>query len=472
MPLSKVTSASGAGCSERGYRDYGYCSHSRKVTGGVVCAISGYDVDGHDYIHRPLKMGLCVLVEKPMEGVPQVVVEIRAEYCPGPANFAHPSRKLRVIGIMGTKGKTTVSNLLYQAGKEAGDRVGRIGTNGVAYKEQSYELSHTTPESRDLQEILADMVEAGVKTVFLEVSSGGLKLSRVADVDFYLAIFTNFSPDHIGPKEHADLEEYLYWKSRLFAMTKVALINGDEEVADVLKKSAKGEAYFYGMEQGDFRAEHYQPGNNLREPTRFDYRGKASFPVVLSAPGRFSVYNALAVLAAGELLGYDKNALQRALEKGHVDGRIQLLPTPPTYQVVLDYAHNGLSLESILNTLRAYKPHRLLCLMGSVGGRTKLRRKELGDVAARLADVAILTSDNPDWENPMEIIEDMAESFQGSACEVYKEPDREKAVHLALSLMEEGDILLLAGKGHETYQLIDGKQVPYSDKDAVASYFR
>lgn len=449
---------------------------SRKVCpGSLFVAIQGYDTDGHQYISQAEeKQAACLLVEKPVESsLPQVIVEDgrKALAYVSAIFFNHPSKEMKVVGITGTKGKTTVSNLLYQMAKTAGRNPGRIGTNGVAYADVNYPIFHTTPESSELQEILRNMRDKGVDTVFMEVSSGGLKLSRVEQIQFDIGVFTNFSRDHIGLKEHANMEEYLYWKSTLFEKTPVSILNVDEKVYSVLRERVKKRMLSYGIHGGDIQAKEIVYGKKINEHTHFMYCGKSTFPVELCNPGEFSVYNALAVLAVGELLEYPVFAMQDTLKQGHVLGRIELLPAPDNYCVVLDYAHNGTSLEQILRILKGYHPRRLLCVMGSIGGRARLRRKELGDVAAKFCDTVILTTDNPDFEDPIEIIKDIKESFVGTSVQVYEEPNRAEAVCLALSLMEEGDILLLAGKGHEEYQLIRGEKVPYSDKEVVNGYF-
>lgn len=461
--------------SQQGDPDITHVTHdSRDVRpGSLFVAIPGHDEDGHAFIEDAVARGaVAVLCERAVDAdIPQAVVaEARSAMAHAAAVlYRQPAKELTMVGITGTKGKTTISHMLYETALLAGKTPGLIGTNGVMYKDIRFDITHTTPEASDLQRILRDMADAGVSTVFMEVSSGGLKLDRVCGIDFDLGIFTNLAEDHLGPSEHADEEEYAYWKSTLFSQCRRALINRDDACADKMAGRA-GVDTWYGT-GGDYSAENIVYGSALKEPTRFQFSGGESFAVTLAAPGAFSVLNALAVLGASEQLGYPKEAPLAVLAKANVAGRAELLPAPEGIQIVLDYAHNGLSLQSMLTTVRAYKPNRLFVLIGTVGGRTKNRRKELGDAAAGAADVVMLTADNPDFEDPFEIIEDMAASFRGTEVIVYKEPDRKAAVETMLALLEPGDILLLAGKGHEEFQLIKGQQIPYSDKSTVRRYY-
>lgn len=440
--------------------------------GSLFVAIPGYSYDGRQFISLAEEQGAAaILTQGPAKSrLPcRLVKDARTAMAEASAGlYRHPAKDLSIIGITGTKGKTSVCHLLYDTAVKAGKKPGRIGTNGVRYGDISYDIANTTPESSDLHRILRDMKEAGVDTVFMEVSSGGLKLARVAGIEFTVGIFTNLAEDHLGPSEHADMKEYAYWKSRLMKQSRTALISADDPRADAMRGLARRDA-LYGS-RGDFTARNLRPGDRLAEPTRFDFSGKETYPVALALPGRFNVENALAVLGCAELLGYPKEAALQVLKEARVPGRTELLPSPAGTQVVLDYAHNGLSLSSVLDTLSLYRPGRLLVLMGTVGGRTKTRRRELGDAAARRADVVMLTSDNPDYEDPNAIIADMAASFHGTEITVYREPDRKKAIEFLLDRLVPGDILLLAGKGHEEFQLVCGREIPHSDRAVVENY--
>lgn len=447
---------------------------SREIRpGSLFVAISGFARDGHAFIAEAKKRGaVALLCERTVDTdlpVVQVSDARRAMSYLAARLYKHPADALTMVGITGTKGKTTVSHLLYETARAAGKTPGLIGTNGVLYGNTQYDIANTTPESSDLHRILRQMADAGVDTVFMEVSSGGLKLARVADVPFALGIFTNLAQDHLGPSEHADMAEYAHWKSRLFLQCEKALLFSDDKKTTHMKNKAKKD-FYYGT-KGDYAATSIRFGQTLQDPTQFVLAGKHMYPVAVAAPGAFSVHNALAVIGAADQLGYPKEAALSVLAGFSVAGRAESLPAPDGIQIVLDYAHNALSLQAMLQTLRQYKPQRLLVLLGSVGGRTKNRRRELGDAAAQWADVVMLTSDNPNQEDPKEIIEDMAESFVGTDTIVYKEPDRGTAVNTVLQLLQKGDILLLAGKGHEEFQRIHGKQIPYSDKEVVRAFY-
>lgn len=448
---------------------------SRQVKpGAVFVAIPGHDRDGHDFISHAIAQGAVGLITQLWieTDTPQIqVADTRRALSYAAAKlYDHPAKKMTMIGITGTKGKTSVSHLLYEIALRSGKTPALIGTNGVRYQDKDYITPLTTPEALDLQQMLYEMEQAGVDTVFMEVSSGGVKLKRVADILFDIAVFTNLAPDHIGPNEHATMEEYTSYKSQLFLQAKQAVINIDDAVASQMMGQA-GKDHTYGK-MGDFMAHEIVFGKTLNQPTRFKYKGLSSFSAELATPGEYSVYNALAVIGVSELLGYPSDVIQQVLATHHVDGRTEILPAPEGIQIVVDFAHNQLSIKSILTTLREYEPKRLIILIGSVGGRTKNRRQEIGEAIVGLADIVMLTADNPDYEDPRIIIEDMAGPLIGQDIEVLKEPDREQAIKQVLAMLEPGDLFLLAGKGHENYQLIDGEKLPFSDKAVVAEYYR
>ena len=310
------------------------------------------------------------------------------------------------------------------------------------------------------------MLDNGVKCVSMEVSSGGIMHNRVEDVDFDVAIFSNLSPDHIGPKEHPTFEHYLQCKAKLFKMAKHGIINIDDQYASEIIKAATCNIETFAIENNaDLTADNIRYSKEIDSlGVSFDCKTKQeNFPCFICSPGTFSIYNALAVIAVCRYLGVKREKMIKSLKNAKVNGRVEVLSVLPYATVVVDYAHNGVSLENILQTLKNYDHNRLICLFGSVGGRTEIRRKELGDVAARECDMAILTADNPDFEDPMKIINDIVESFESSPCEVVKIADREEAVKYAIRNAQEGDMIVFAGKGHEKYQLINGVKVPFSE---------
>ena len=445
----------------------------------IFVAIVGETVDGHKYVKDAISRGARVIVinkdiELEDENIVKVIVEdSRIALSKISANFyGHPSREVKVIGITGTKGKTTTSNYIKQVLDNAGYDTGVIGTNGVIYKDVKEVTYNTTPESYETHRILRNMVDAGVKYVAMEVSSGGLMMNRVNDVDFDLGIFTNISHDHIGPKEHPNFEHYLKCKSKLFTLCKHGIVNLDADYADYIIDNSKCSIETFSIDKSsDYQA------IDIELSERIDYLG-VDFKLELDnkiksfsvgSPGIFSVYNALTVIATCRHYGIDEGIITDSLKKVKVSGRVERLPLEDK-NIILDYAHNETSLENVLDTLRQYKPKRLICLIGSVGGRSIERRYEIGKVISEKADVCVLTSDNPDFEDPDEIIEDIYSGFIDKDKLVIKEADRKKAVEKAIDILEDGDILLLAGKGHETHQLIEGERLEYSDKNIVMNY--
>ena len=328
-------------------------------------------------------------------------------------------KELKVIGVTGTKGKTTITNYISEVLNSSGLNTGVIGTNGTFYNGISEKTVNTTPESYELHRIFRTMLDNGVQCVSMEVSSGGVMMNRVEDVDFDIAIFSNLSPDHIGPKEHPTFEHYLECKARLFTLAKHGIINIDDEHAEkIINKATCDVERFSIVKESDVMAKNIEYSKEIDSlGVSFTCRTKNDeFSCYHVSPGEFSIYNALAVISVCRYLKVDQDIMINSLKKAKVNGRVEVLPVLPYATVIVDYAHNGVSLENILQTLKKYDHNRLICLFGSVGGRTEIRRKELGDVAARECDLCILTSDNPDFEDPMNVIRDIAESFEGTNC--------------------------------------------------------
>lgn len=442
--------------------------------GYMFVALKGETLDGHKYVFDAYSRGARVFVlqddiEMADDAIKIIVEDTRIALSKMSANyFGNPSKSLKIIGVTGTKGKTTITNYISEVLNRAGINTGVVGTNGTFYNNISETTVNTTPESYELHRIFRKMLDNGVKCVAMEVSSGGIMQNRVEDVDFDVAIFSNLSPDHIGPKEHPTFEHYLQCKARLFKMAKHGIINVDDKYAKEIIKDATCDVETFAIENNaDLTADNIRYAKEIDSlGVSFDCNTKEDkFPCFICSPGTFSIYNALAVIAVCKYLGVKREIMIDALKSAKVNGRVEVLPVLPYATVIVDYAHNGVSLENILQTLKNYDHNRLICLFGSVGGRTEIRRKELGDVAARECDLAILTSDNPDFEDPMNVINDIAESFEGSACEIIKIPDREEAVKYAIRNAKEGDMIVFAGKGHEKYQLINGEKIPFDEID-------
>ena len=458
------------------------CCDSRRATkGSLFVCVRGAQSDGHRYISAAYEAGCrCFLVEqRPTAPLPPDAYlflsdDTRRDLAHlATAFYGHPAREMTVVGITGTKGKTTVAMLCHHIASKAGIPSGYIGTCGVRYGEVKKQTNNTTPGPLELQQYLYDMKNAGVQAVFLEVSSQALWQHRVDGIPFTAVAMTNLSPDHIGGAEHPDFNHYVAAKKRLLTdfFAPVALLNADDTRVAAMKNDIPATTLLCGLGTGaDVRAtDMEQTVKNGSLGVSFTYHNRTgSSPVFLPLPGEYNVSNALFALSLTGLLGIPTEKATAALSDVTIPGRFEVL-TVKGATVVIDYAHNGASLRAILGTLRSYAPARLLCLVGSVGDRTKCRRAELGAAANDLADFTYLTADNPGFENISDICRDIAASFRDEGR--YRIiPDRTEAIHTALHELCAGDILLLAGKGDEQVQNIGGRLVPHNDRAVVEAY--
>ena len=451
---------------------------SRKITEGCLfICIKGANFDGHDFAAEAVERGAKVLVVS--REIPEVTgKDVTVILVPdtryamafiAAAYFGYPAEKLRVIGITGTKGKTTTTYLVKSILENAGYKVGLVGTIEVIIGREHIHANNTTPESYTLQEYFARMVEAGVDTVVMEVSSQGLMLHRTQGFTFELGIFTNLEPDHIGPNEHASFEEYQQCKGLLFKQCKVGIVNGDDAHVDAVLTGHTCQVERYGLKEGnDLRAEDIRLVNKPGElGVAFRVRGLMDFDVEVPTPGRFSVYNALAAITICRHFKVREDDIRRALLSVHVKGRIEMVKVSEHFTLLIDYAHNAMALESLLTTLREYQPHRLVCLFGCGGNRSKQRRYEMGEISGKLADLTIITSDNPRFEEPQDIIEDIKVGMRKTDGAYVEICDRKEAIRYAIEHGQEGDIIVLAGKGHEDYQEIKGVKYPMDERDLI-----
>ena len=400
------------------------------------------------------------------------------------ARFGHPEQKLKLIGLTGTKGKTTVSYLLKSILEHCGERVGVIGTNGCEIAGEHFETKNTTPESYEISERLAQMAEAGCGYAVMECSSQGFKMHRTDAVLFDYGLFLNISPDHIGPLEHADFDEYLSCKAKIFAQSKIGVINADDAHAEELIAAQRGRADFqmltYGLLPETEDAAGAQPdlyADNLRYlvdgsfvGTEFDVHGLVNGQFRLSLPGAFNVSNALAALCVCQSLGLPEEKVREALSEIHVSGRMEIVYKSDCFQVLVDYAHNEVSMESLLAALRQYRPKRLVVVFGCGGNRSKERRTGMGAAAARAADLTILTADNSRFEKTEDIIADIREAYfaaGGSRERLIEIPDRREAISWAMRHAEDGDMIAVIGKGHENYQEVCGERTHFSDREEI-----
>ncbi len=449
---------------------------SRNVQeGDLFFCISGAVSDGHKYAADVASKGAAVIiVEKDIELTTEVtVIKVKStRYAMGIISsryYGEPSKKLKVIGITGTKGKTTTTYMIKEMLEAAGIKTGLIGTIEILDGVNKIPAANTTPESIKLHKHLKDMVDNGLSAVVMEVSSQGLMLDRVAGVEFDYGIFTNLSKDHIGPNEHKTFEEYMMWKAKLFTMCKKGIFNIDDSYAEVMGKTATCEIITYGIkENADYGAsmlELYSKEGVLG--IEYNLAGKLEGKVMVDLPGEFSVHNSLAAIAVAYEMGVPFEDIKDILTRVKVRGRVEMIPVSNEFTVMIDYAHNAMALESLLLALREYKPKRLVSLFGCGGNRSKDRRFEMGEVSGNMADLTIITSDNPRFENPQDIINDIKVGIGKTKGEYVEILDRKEAMRYAIMNGKPGDVIVFAGKGHEDYQEIDGVKHHMDERDLI-----
>lgn len=478
--LGKVNIIGGDRClAEKTEVSYLCCDSRKASQGSVFVCISGAVSDGHNFAPAAYEKGCRVFIAERELSLPQDALVLISDNTRialaemSQAFFRNPSKRLKVIGITGTKGKTTTAHLIYHILNTSGIKAGYIGTNGVMYDGRFFETVNTTPESYDLAEHMSRMLEADVKYLVLEVSSQAIYMDRIHGMEFETAVFTNLSPDHIGGNEHPTFEHYRDCKARLFSeySPKIAIYNADDEASEYMMQNCPAPKFSYSINgNGQFCAtnvKYYRESGRLGVRFKMTAGTELSANVDLPIPGDFNVSNALAATAVCISAGVGFEKIAAALQTVSLKGRFEIVDALPYATFIIDYAHNGVSLRSVLTTLRAYEPKRLICVFGSVGGRTKLRRAELGKVASELCDLCIITSDNPDNEPPEQIIDEIAAAFGEDGCPYVKIPSRREAVLYAVRNAQKDDIVLFAGKGHEEYQLICGKREYFCERETI-----
>ena len=446
---------------------------SRKVTpGSLFLCVRGANVDGHTFAADVAKKGATALIVEEAVEVPADVTVIKvpdsryAMALTAAAWYGYPATKLKTIGVTGTKGKTTTTYLVKSILENAGYKVGLIGTIETIIGDTRIPSANTTPESYLVQKYFAQMVKEGCDCVVMEVSSQGLMLHRTAGILFDFGIFTNIEPDHIGPNEHASFEEYLECKSRLLKQCRVGIVNRDDEHFEKIIKDHTCTLETYGFsEKADLRAD------DVRLVTRggslgvaYKTSGLLDLDVEIDLPGKFSIYNSLTAIAICRHFKVSGENIIKALKNAKVKGRIEMVHVSDEFTLMIDYAHNAMALESLLTTLKEYHPKRLVCLFGCGGNRSRDRRFEMGEVSGRLADLTIITSDNPRFEEPQAIIEDIKTGISKTDGQYVEIADRKEAIRYAIHHGQPGDIVVLAGKGHEDYQEIKGKKYPMDER--------
>lgn len=447
---------------------------NRKVQkGSLFICIKGYTVDGHDFAESAVKMGAAAVVaERPLAlAVPVIVVNdtTRAMAVLADAFYQQPSKKFHLIGITGTNGKTTTSHIIEKIFSDINHRTGLIGTMYTKIGEQIIETKNTTPESLVLQKGFQQMVEAKVDTVIMEVSSHALHMGRVHGCDYDVAVFTNLTQDHLD--YHKTMEEYQHAKSLLFSQLgntfnndkpKFAILNTDDAASEMFHKATAAHVVTYGIDkEADFRAK------NIRmtaSGTDFELIFKEEkYPIHLQLLGKFSVYNVLASIAAAFVSNIPLKDIITSIEsiKG-VSGRFELVDGGQDFTVIVDYAHTPDSLENVLKTIQHFAEKRVFVIVGCGGDRDRTKRPLMAEIACRLATDPIFTSDNPRSEDPIAILKDMEAGVQGNTYKTI--PDRKEAITAAIEQASPGDVVLIAGKGHETYQIIGSNVYDFDDR--------
>ena len=449
----------------------GIAYDSREVQeGNLFFCIQGFSSDGHNYAPKAVEAGaVCLVVSRQLElDVTQIIVEAgsdrKAMSQIAAAYYGKPAQKLCMIGVTGTSGKTSTTYMLKSILEKAGRKVGLIGTVHTVIGEKEIPAERTTPESPDLQKILAEMVEAGLDTVVMEVSSHSLYLDRVYGIEFTGGIFTNLSQDHLD--FHKDFEHYFLAKALLFENCQRAAVNADDPYGRRLPVYAKGEVSTFGLKsQADICAE--EICLHTDHSTFVLRAGDESIPICLGMPGEFMIYNALGAFTLCSMLGIEPEVIKEGLESVYyIPGRVENLDTRGgDFSIVLDYCHKPEALESVLKMIKGYAKGRVVCIFGCGGNRDRAKRPIMGNIAENIADFCIVTSDNPRFEDPYAIIEGITAGMKKDNHIVVE--DRRAAIRYAIEHVQPGDVILLAGKGHEDYQEIKGVHYPFDEKVVV-----
>ena len=454
--------------------------NSKEIKQGYLfVAIKGYSSDGHDYIEQAIESGaVAIMVQEgfdlkkakiPNDVTVIVAKDTREGLAITSCNFyGNPSRKFKLIGVTGTKGKTTTTFMIKEILEKAGKKVGLIGTiatyiNGKKIKDSD----RTTPESLELQQIFNQMVENEVEYVVMEVSSQSLKLHRVTGCEFDVVLFTNFSEDHISPNEHPDMEDYLNSKLKLFEMCKTGIVNADDlQGAKIPSKFPESDITTYGIDNfANLLAKDITITNSY-----VDFKVKITDRnerLKTGIPGRFSVYNSLAAICVAKKYGIDPEIIKEALTEVRVPGRSELVDNKLDIPIMIDYAHSPESLQNILHAVKSYTRGRVISVFGCGGDRDSGKRPIMGEISGKIADYTIITSDNPRTEDPEKIVEQIEEGIKKTKGNYTVIVDRTEAIKKAIEMANKIDIIVLAGKGHEPYQEINGTKYPFDERIIV-----
>ena len=455
-------------------------SDSRKITkNAMFVAIVGFETDGHKYIKQAIENGASAIMiqEGAKLNKSDITDDVTVIMAPDTrvatskmaCNFyKNPSTKFKLIGITGTKGKTTTTFMIKSILEAQGKKVGLIGTvaNYIGNKNLG-ESTRTTPDSIEVQKLFSQMVEENVDVVVMEVSSQALKLHRVEGCDFDIGVFTNFSEDHISPNEHPDMEDYFNSKLKLMKMCKTSFINSDDfKVSKIKKLLPDKDIKSYGIDnETDLLAKDITVTNaSVDFKVKIDGKNER---VKTGIPGRFSVYNSLAAISVATKLGANAEVIKEALLNVRVPGRSELVDNKKGLTIMIDYAHSPESLQSILSAVKSYTRGKVISVFGCGGDRDKAKRPIMGQISSNIADFTIITSDNPRTEKPEDIIEQIEDGAKKAKGKYTCITNRTEAIKYAIEMATKNDIIVLAGKGHETYQEINGQKHHYDERKII-----
>lgn len=449
---------------------------SRKVTeNDMYVALIGINSDGHDYIENAIKNGARVIVtSKIVEANPNITIikvdDTRIALSYLSANyFNNPASKLTTIGVTGTTGKTTTTHMIREMLLKVGIPCGLIGSIGIKYQDVVLHTDNTTPESYEVHKAFANMVDAGMTHVVMECSSQAYKLNRLAGIIFDIGVLTNMTSDHIGPGEHSNWEEYASCKNKLFLNSKKIIVNNDSLYLNEVLKNIEVPLLTYGIErESDIKATNIKLINeNDFFGSEFTTTGKVADTFKTCIPGEFNIYNSLCSIAVCNLLDVDMNKAKQALLNVKVRGRMETAWVTPKFKVLIDYAHTEDGMKKLVDTLKAYKPKRLVSVFGGGGNRPKERRYNLGEIIGGSSDLCIITEDNPRFEDISSINKDIKVGLDKVGAKYIEIPDRADAIKYAIKNAENGDLILLVGKGHEEYQDIKGTKYHFSELEVI-----
>ena len=452
------------------------CYDSRKASDVVAfVAMRGFRVDGHDYIDNAISLGCKVIILDRDINVDGDVTVIKLENTRNDLAklsrtlFGYPDKEITLIGITGTKGKTTTSTMIKKILDDSGNDCSLIGTMGVFIRDKYYHTMNTSPESYDVFKYMRESLNVGNKYLVMEVSSQSLKLNRWNDIMFDYAVFTNLSLDHVGDDEHESFDDYKYCKSKLFKQCKIGVFNCDSEYYSYMSSDCSGDVYTYGY---DLASDYIISDCSNIISSDFigismDIDGKVKDSFKVSIPGLFTAYNTMACVSVCNLIGIDMSIIKDTLIDVSVKGRLEPVNISNKFKLLIDYAYQGIAMENVLSTIKESKPKRIVSLFGCGGNRSRQRRYDCGEVSGKYADLSIITADNPRYEDNNDIIKDILVGMNKTDGEYVIVPDRRDAIRYSIENAHDGDVILVLGKGHEDYQEINGVRYPFDERVVI-----